>query len=42
MASSNGHIDVLKLLLEHGADVIAVGISPHQLSGPLHSQLDSR
>jgi ankyrin repeat protein len=39
MASSNGHIDVVKLLLEHGADVKAIGMSLRHFSSSFHSQL---
>jgi ankyrin repeat protein len=42
MASSNGHIDIVKLLLKHGADFKAIGMSLRHLSSPFHSQLEGR
>jgi ankyrin repeat protein len=42
MASSNGHIDVVKLLLEHGADVKAISMSLQRFSSSFHSQPEGR
>jgi hypothetical protein len=42
MASIDGHIEVVKLLVDHGADVNAIGMSLGQFQSHLHSHLNWR